>query len=326
MTKQESTETVVDERVTAVPVAQNESRISRRWNAGHIFWGLLLVLIGMLFLLQNLDVVDINFANLWMLWPIFIIMIGVSMVALRGWLGVVISALVAVAALTLVTLVALDVVRPGETGSLRNDNVSVAREAGTIEKLKLTVEAGAGTIDLSSASAIKLVDASLKSTVTSLSHHSTRTGTTQEVRLSMNDGSHWWNGRMRNDLRVVLGQSLPTDLKIDAGAAKITADLAQVNLQKLDIDSGASSLDITLGTVNKTTDVSYDIGASSITLRLPRSSGVSLTLDSGLSGTDLSGLKEVSDNYYQSDNFSSATHQINIHGKMGMANLTIAYY
>jgi len=317
----------VEEETSAhVDVTPQEPRRTRRWNAGSIFWGLFLVLIGTLFLLQNLGVVDINFANLWTLWPIFIIMAGVSLVAVRGWLGTVISGLVALVALTLVALVALGVVRPGDTGAVKTDTVSVAREVGVIEKLSLTVEAGAGTIDLSSDASTKVVDANLKSSVTSLSHRSTRTGSTQDVTVSMDDTAHWWNGRMRNDLAVILGQSLPTDVKIDAGAAKITADLSRVDLKKLEIDSGASSLDVTLGNVSKTTDVSYDIGASSITLRLPRSSGVSLTLDSGMSGTDLPDLKEVTDNYYQSENFASASHQINIHGKMGMASLKISYY
>jgi len=327
MSNKKTPQVAAKEPTEPVIVAENEPRAPRRWNAGNIFWGLFLVLIGSLFLLQNLGIVDINFSNLWALWPIFIIMAGVSMVAVRGWVGVLVSGLVALLALTLVALVALDIVGPSDTDSTRVDMVSVARETGTIEKLNLTVEAGAGTINFSSAAATKTVDANLKSTVTSLNHSSDRTGTTQNVLVSMDDNSHhWWNGRMKNDLDLVLGQSLLTDLRIDAGAAKITADLSLVNLRKLDIDSGASSLDVKLGSVSKTTDVTYDIGASSITLRLPRSSGVSLTLDSGLSATDLPDLKEVSDNYYESDNIASATHKITIHGKMGMANLNVVYY
>lgn len=327
MAKKKAPQVVVDESAAPAIVTEKESRAARRWNAGNLFWGLFLVLIGALFLLQNLGVVDINFSNLWALWPIFIIMAGVSMVAVRGWLGVLISGLVALVALALVALVALNVVRPGDIDSTLVDRVSVAREIGTVEKLNLTVEAGAGTIDVSSAAATKTVDASLKSTVTSLNHRSDRTGTTQNVRVIMDDNSHhWWNGHMKNDLALVLGQSLPTDLKIDAGAAKITADLSRVDLRKLNIDSGASSLDVRLGNVAKTTEVTYDIGASSITLRLPRSSGMSLTLDSGLSGTNLPDLKEVADNYYESENFASATHKVTIHGKMGMANLRVVYY
>lgn len=327
MAKKNRSEVTAKEATVSDGAVEIESRASRRWNAGNIFWGLLLVLIGTLFLLQNLGVVDINFSNLWTLWPIFIIMAGVSMVAVRGWMGAVVSALVALLALTLVTLVALDVVGPGNSDSTRVDTVSVARETGAIEKLNLSIEAGAGVIDLSSTAATKVVDASLKSTVTSLDNRSDSTGNTQNVLLSMDDSDgHWWNGRMKNDLAVVLGQSMPTDLKIDAGAAKIEADLSQVDLRKLDIDSGASSINVKLGAVSKNIDVAYDIGASSITLRLPRESGVSVRLDSGLSGTDLPDLKEVSDNYYESDNFATATHKISIHGKMGMANLQVIYY
>lgn len=326
MAKKKILQVAADEVVAPTTTAEIDPRVPRRWNAGNIFWGLFLVLIGILFLLQNLGVVDINFSNLWALWPIFIIMAGVSLVAVRGWLGVVISGLVAMGALALVTLVALDVVRPGDTDPARVDTVSVARETGTIEKLSLTVEAGAGTIDVSSAVTATIVDANLKSTVTSLNHRSDRTSTTQNVRVSMDDNSHWWNGRMKNDLALVLGQTLPTDLRIDAGAAKITADLSHVDLRKLDIDSGASSIDVKLGAVSKNTEVMYDIGASSITLRLPRSSGVSLTLDSGLSGTDLPDLKEVAGNYYESENFAAATHKVTIQGKMGMASLRVVYY
>ncbi len=43
-----------------------------------LFWGILLVLIGGLFLLNNLGVLDVNWDTIWRLWPMILVFWGLS--------------------------------------------------------------------------------------------------------------------------------------------------------------------------------------------------------------------------------------------------------
>src|SRR5512135_2983203 len=43
-----------------------------------LFWGILLVLIGGLFLLSNLAVLDVNWGTIWRLWPMILVFWGLS--------------------------------------------------------------------------------------------------------------------------------------------------------------------------------------------------------------------------------------------------------
>lgn len=75
---------------------------------GTIFWGFAFILFGVLLLLSNLKVVDVNFMNLWQLWPVMIIGVGISMLSLRGWLAGLVATLMVVALGFLVYLVAVE--------------------------------------------------------------------------------------------------------------------------------------------------------------------------------------------------------------------------
>src|SRR5690554_843558 len=77
----------------------------RRWNAGSLFWGLLVILIGGLMLLDNIGVYDFDIARIWQLWPIIIIGIGISMLSLKGWLAGLLSGLLIVGTLAAIVYV-----------------------------------------------------------------------------------------------------------------------------------------------------------------------------------------------------------------------------
>lgn len=88
------------------PVRHDHSK--KRRHMGSIFWGFAFIFVGMLFLLDNLQVITVHFDNLWQLWPILIIGAGVSTLSLRGWIGALVSLILVVAFAALAYLVAVD--------------------------------------------------------------------------------------------------------------------------------------------------------------------------------------------------------------------------
>jgi len=52
----------------------------------NIFWGVILILIGVLFILQNLNIVDFEWVSLWRLWPVILVLWGVSILPANNWI------------------------------------------------------------------------------------------------------------------------------------------------------------------------------------------------------------------------------------------------
>lgn len=297
-----------------------------RLKPGNIFWGLLFVLLGALFLLQNFNVMAIDLSNLWRLWPIFIVAAGVSMLSFRGWLGTILASVFVALTLGLVMIVSLGFLKPETTGNVTTKNVEVSRPNESVKDVKLSIKGGAGVIDIHSDSSASLVRASLTSDFTTLRQNATQNNSTQEVAITVDTAGGWWWGRYQNDLTVVLNESVPMEVKVDAGASDISSDLSNIQLRKLEIDSGASSIQFKLGNKLPNTDVTFDIGMSSIKFLVPKDSGVSLRIDLGMSTKNIPGLHEVSDGYFETDNYKTATNKIQLNGHIGMAGLDIQYY
>ena len=48
--------------------------------ADKIFWGLVFVFVGTIFLLENFDIIDFSWRYVWRFWPLLLIITGVNIV------------------------------------------------------------------------------------------------------------------------------------------------------------------------------------------------------------------------------------------------------
>ena len=63
----------------------------------NIIWGLILVLIGILFILKNLGIIYFSWYSLWRLWPMLLVLIGVTILPVKDGVKVVLIIIVLVA-------------------------------------------------------------------------------------------------------------------------------------------------------------------------------------------------------------------------------------
>jgi hypothetical protein len=304
---------------------------ARAWQPGSILFGLILILLGILFLLQNAGVLNLEIDRIWQLWPLFIIAVGLSLMSVRGWLASSITALFIVGALSLAGLVAFGVLTPGSDRATTNKTVEIERKniaaSETTQNASISIKDGAGNITIRSSDTVPLVKASLESNVMDLSQTSRTVNGRQSVELIVeNNDGRWWSGDFKNDLNVTLTESLPLSLAIDSGASNINANLTNVTLSRLDIDAGASNLDVMLGSKSDALNVEFDAGMSNIKFKVPKSSGIRLVIDSPMSNLDIPELNKINDDTYESANYSTADKKINFDGNMGMAKFSIEYY
>lgn len=305
--------------------AESPTRRYRGWDMSRVFWGLVLVLVGLLLLLDNFGVVDVSFGNIWQLWPLLIVLWGVSLLNIKGSWWTIVSAVLLIASLGLIAWAAVGTVPTRDVES-RVQSQRIDRGSGEIDKLEVTVKSGAGKLQIGSRDAEEPVEAVLRSGFTSLNVDSQTDDSTQRIEVSASGDRVWWTGGVRNDLDVWLTRRLPVDLNIHTGASDLDADLSDVMLKKLDIDLGASSGLVTLGDLVDLVDVQLSAGASSVTLRVPRDSGVSVQLDKGLSSQDIGDLQDKGDGVYESADFDSASKKIIVRGDIGVTSFRLERY
>lgn len=304
--------------------ATPDSVPTRTWSIDAIFWGLLLVTLGTLLLLGNLGVIEVNWNDLWRLWPLFIMAAGFSLLATAHWFWKVLSVLfVGVALVAVVWVGAGFYTSESKDSTSQTSSVKAERDVSGTE---ITLKAGASTLDINSSDMSKAVEASLEGKGVQIEENVRRSGSLQKIELSSKADRPWWPGSWDTAWDVTLSERVPLALVIDAGASRIDADLSNVKLRELSIDSGASHTEVTLGDRTKQQNVKFDGGASSTTLRIPKESGISVTFDGGLSSRDFDGLEEVAKGKYQTKNYESASRTVVVDIDGGLSSFRIERY
>lgn len=302
-----------------VPVKQR-----KRWSTDSLFWGLLLVTIGVLMLVSNFGLVDVRWGELWRLWPLLVIAGGLSILSSTHLLWRILSVVFILLIIGLIALVGTGTVQT-DRGKVSEQTTSVDRQAEASSAM-IDIDAGATKLTVSSEDMNEIVEAKLWSDTLELEKKSEFNNGVQRVNVSTHTPNNWWVAPRQNDLDIKLTEQLPLSLVVDAGASSINLDLSRVNLTVLKLNAGASSSDVTLGAVAKNTSVDIDSGASSLTLRIPQDSGVLLRFDGGLSSKNFADLREVSENEYRSNNYETAEHRIEIKLDAGLAKVDIFRY
>jgi hypothetical protein len=129
-------------------------------------------------------------------------------------------------------------------------------------------------------------------------------------------------GRSQNEFEIQLNDTLPASIDIDMGLSTMYVDLSNLNAKELNIDGGVSSVEIIFGETDTTAEI--DMGVSSVTIRVPETVGVRITTDGLMSLSVPSGWVKIS-NGYESPNYGTATHKINISCDIGLGTVTVAY-
>ncbi len=296
----------------------------KSWNVGSLFWGLLLVLIGGLVLVENLGWLSVHWGSTLSLWPILIIVAGLSILAVRGVIWRVVILALILLGLLFVGSVAVGYIN--FSSQIRSTSTVAGVDNQEVKSIALHVKAGAGEISVSSNDQVEIIKANLDSNIAELVQDVSHNGSVENINLTMSTLRQGWFGGVRNNLDVMIGRKLPISFFMDFGAAKANVDLVGVEATTVSLKSGASSTTLTVGDKANNVDINIESGASSTVVRIPKDSGVKLILDGGLIGKELADLKEISSDVYQSSNYSDSKNIVNINVKLGAASFKIERY
>jgi len=302
------------------------------------FWGILLVAIGALFLLKNLDLIYFSWWDMWRLWPVLLVFIGISILPVKAGIKVLLSLVaILIAALILISNPSWgprwpfdirwesrsDRTEEREGRRFEDQQISEAFDPVTTEAL-LDFDAAAGDFNIDGITS-DLFEFEKEGNLGQYSYSLKDMGSRKEVHITL-DKVRGNRRSIRNEVNLSLNPTPVWDMNIDVGAAEIDLDLRDFQIKELNIDGGASSVDIYLGDLYTTTTVNINAGVTSITVRIPETAACELNTDAVLTAKNLDDFTKVTSGTYVTDNFEDAEKNFVINVEVAVSSLTIRRY
>ena len=234
-----------------------------------VFWPLLLIALGLVFLLANFGfIAGVSWRALLSLWPLLLILIGLDIAFARRWPVPTLVAEVLVIAAGL----ALVAANPGLGGGIfvfggggRGDaDVSVPR--GSASTLALSINGGAGRYHVGGG-ATDLVTAHSQNPDLRL-RASERSGRA-DARIDQIGPEGIFRGGSDIDVQVEIASDVPTSFDMNAGAGEFDVDLSDVRVTDARVNTGASTMRLVLPKPIGDIPVRIGAGASTIVITVP---------------------------------------------------------
>ncbi len=324
-----------------------------------LVWGLILVFIGGILLLENFDVIDFYWSSIWRFWPLLLILIGVNMIFSRSDMA---SGPYVALVTTLVVLIFIGYqgTRPPSGGhwyqkynfNYNDDSDDEDGDAdtlawtgsrfsepynGLVKHAELNITGGASAFSIEDTTT-QLVSASVKQGASKyvFTTESRFLDASQDslkiVNLKMLSKNH--NNKFNlndvegNDLRVMLNTAPEWDINVKVGAGDADFDLTRFKVSSLSFHGGAASFKAKLGEPGEggETRVTAETGIAEVNIKVPKTVGCRIFVKSGLSSKDFSGFTKRNDGSYVTSNFDSAAKKIIINLKGGLSEFNVSRY
>jgi hypothetical protein len=292
-----------------------------------LVWPIILITAGVLFLLSNLGLLDINFGQLLRLWPVLLILIGLDILFGRrsawGSLLVALLALLVVAGVVLLLVLAPAALGPSTGIAVER----IAEPLGDIERAELQVGFAAGDLEIAALDdATSLIEARLD---LSTRHRPVweigRSGNRATMALAYREGvsiGTFPGGSGGDRWSLALSPDVIYSLDVKAGAGEATLDLRGLDIGNLNVVAGAGQTTITFpeqGNFGAT--VSGGVGH--LVLEIPRDLAARITVQRSLSAVNIPPRFEQRGDVYETEGYGSSTHRIDVQLKVGVGLLTI---
>jgi hypothetical protein len=235
-----------------------------------LFWPLVLITIGLVFLLVNFDVIPgVTALSLLNLWPLLLILAGVDIAIGRRWPLAAIGIDVAVIALGLALLATQPTFLGSPffivSGGGGERDVSVARQSAT--SLSLDINGGAGRFRVSGGSTM-LVEAHSGNDDLRLRRADFNSGG-QHADVRIDQSGTRRVGGVTIDVETRIASDVPTELSVNGGAGEFIIDLGGVTISSAELNVGAASLTLTLPKPSAEVSIEVNAGASNIVIEVP---------------------------------------------------------
>lgn len=292
--------------------------MDRKGNTG----GLVLILIGLFWLMTNFGIINWSiFDVMFRLWPLVLIAIGINIIFRdKGiiryitW-GIFFIIIVAFGFYQQYSFGNAELLNSGANFSIEK------REETTNGKLNLSI--GGGTVEIDSTDE-NIINATVPDKWTWKDVRFNNGDSRVDIDIKQKSNFTKVNRNKSFDYNFSLNDELLWDINVDTGAINGTMDFSNLKLAELDINMGASNLDLIFGDKAEKTKVDIDGAVTNLEITVPKELGVRIDIDGGIKNTNIRGAdwKRV-DGYYISPNYEDAAKKLDIDVDMGIGKFDV---
>jgi hypothetical protein len=259
-----------------------------------LFWPAILILVGVFALLVNAGFVPVErLDRLADLWPLILVVIGLELLVRRALQGA--SAEIATALIVLLAIGgAAAYVALGPSISTGVQALDASGKVGSLNHAMAQVDAGGATITMQGSSSLgdDLFRAHIEY---SGQQPDVRLDTSSgEVHISQSSTSGFFFQSRRFALTMQLNSSVPWKIAVDTGASSDVFMLSTVHIASIDVNTGASKEDITVGDPSGTVPIKINGGALTVNLHRPAGAAASVSVSGGAATLSFDGRQSKS--------------------------------
>lgn len=299
----------------------------------NIFWGTLLVTLGLLLLLDRTGVFYFNWWAFGKLWPFLLVLWGVSILPVKGAVKIVLALVVAGLSILMYANQAPSKSERGTTFNYHFNDDEDDEDFSTDQvfsevfddsttKAELEMNAGAGVFKLSGTTG-ELIFAENIGRNVQFDFKVEELDGLSKITIKQQSDFKIGKNNKGNRFNLMLNPNPVWSFDFDIGAAEFDFDFTEFKVEKVDIDGGAASIKLRLGDLFPETHMTINAGASSIRLDIPENAGCRIEGTTVLSSRNLPGFEKVSKGHYETANFDSADQKIYVHVDAAVSSFTV---
>ena len=311
-----------------------------------IMWGIILLFVGGVLLLENFNIIEFYWSSVWRFWPVFLIIAGLNILFNRkqSQLGTAISIGVLVVMLSFLFYKGqqppqhrnwiadnfrghVDINDDNEGNpDVQSLHFSEPFNNDSVKNVVFNISGGGTSFKLQGPTD-SLITAEVNGRKGSYSLTKEITDSTQTISFKMQDKKGKWSmNNGGNDVNFQLNKTPEWTINMSMGAGEVDFDLSDYKVRTFKFDGGAAALDITMGELLPITDVVVKTGVADVKLNIPTQSGCRIKSKTGLSSKDFSGFTKIDNDTYETPNFKTSTKKIFISFDGGLSNFEVKRY
>lgn len=298
----------------------------------NIFWGILFICAGILWILNSFCIIHISFLSLIKLWPTIFLWIGVSCIPMSDVKKVIANSLILVFAIIFLIYIS------GNHFEKKSDPIVDTNQElvddGTVNDLADTIaNCTYASLHLKSdATKFKFIfnDSSLVEIVNQ------KNNINSEIAISPSSDNSQVDINLNLECNedetdipsadVALSSYPIWDMDLILNASNGNLDLSKYKIQKLNIESNAAHFNLKLGNLHKNVDIKLDLNASAVKISIPKNMKCVINRESTLTPLNIKGFKKTGVNTYTSEKTNSIEGYINIQLDSDVSAIDITRY
>lgn len=312
-----------------------------------VMWGVILVFVGIVLLLENFNVIEFYWRNVWGFWPVFLIVMGANILFNRKKTELGNMVCIGILVVMLGVIFYKGQQPPTnknwigerftkdfdeEINEDREDSVTKLRfsepyaDADSAKKAILNFNGGGTSFNLAEETN-ELISAEVERRSGNFSLQKESSDSVNTINFKMKDkkgGLSFNDGG--NDVTLRLNKKPEWNLNMNMGLGEVNLNLEDYKIRSFRFDGGGAALNITLGGLLPVTDVNVKTGIASVKIKIPKASGCRIKTKTGLSAKDFSGFVKIDNNNYETPGYAASSKKVFINLDGGLSNFEVNRY